>query len=107
MNSITDLLDLEDSEIIIKDIQIHGQTKTLFLETTPIVHFCPICGYRMHSRGVKSRKIKHPILQDNYSLILILKQRRWRCSNRNAGMTQANHSSLSTGNAELPMLRIC
>ena len=35
----------------------------------------------MHSRGVKSRKIKHPILQDNYSLILILKQRRWRCSN--------------------------
>ena len=81
MNSITDLLDLEDSEIIIKDIQIHGQTKTLFLETPPIVHFCPICGYRMHSRGVKSRKIKHPILQDNYSLILILKQRRWRCSN--------------------------
>ena len=81
MNSITDLLDLEDSEIIIKDIQIHGQTKTLFLETPPIAHFCPICGYRMHSRGVKSRKIKHPILQDNYSLILILKQRRWRCSN--------------------------
>ena len=35
----------------------------------------------MPSRGVKSRKIKHPILQDNYSLILILKQRRWRCSN--------------------------
>lgn len=35
----------------------------------------------MHSRGVRSRKIKHPILQDNYSLILILKQRRWRCSN--------------------------
>ena len=29
MNSITDLLDLEDSEIIIKDIQIHGQTKIL------------------------------------------------------------------------------
>ena len=33
MNSITDLLDLEDSEIIIKDIQIHGQTKTLFADT--------------------------------------------------------------------------
>lgn len=48
MNSITDLLDLEYSEIIIKDIQIHGQTKTLFLETPPIAHFCPICGYRMH-----------------------------------------------------------
>ena len=33
MNSITDLLDLEDSEIIIKDIQIHGQTKTRVCET--------------------------------------------------------------------------
>jgi transposase len=35
----------------------------------------------MHSRGVKKRTIHHPILQDNYSLILILKQRRWRCTN--------------------------
>lgn len=29
----------------------------------------------------KEKKINHPILQDNYSLILILKQRRWRCTN--------------------------
>lgn len=35
----------------------------------------------MHSRGVKKRTINHPILQDGYSLILLLKQRRWRCSN--------------------------
>jgi len=81
MNSITDLLDLEDADIIISDIQIQGQTKTLILETPPKAHFCPMCGYRMHSRGVKNRKINHPILQDNYFLVLILKQRRWRCSN--------------------------
>ena len=81
MNSITDLLDLEDTDIIITDIQIQGQTKTLTLETPPLARYCPICGFRMHSRGVKKRKINHPILQDNYSLILILKQRRWRCSN--------------------------
>ena len=31
MNSITKLLDLEDSEIIITDIKIQGQTKTLTL----------------------------------------------------------------------------
>ncbi len=30
----------------------------------------------MHSCGIKNRTINHPILQDNYSLILILKQRR-------------------------------
>lgn len=81
MNSITDLLDLEDTDIIITDIQIQGQTKTLTLETPPLARYCPICGFRMHSRGVKKRKINHPILQDSYSLILILKQRRWRCSN--------------------------
>ncbi len=34
MNSITDLLDLEDSDIIISDISIQGQTKTITLETT-------------------------------------------------------------------------
>ena len=81
MNSITDLLDLEDNDIIISDIQIQGQTKTITLETPPVAHFCPSCGYRMHSRGIKKRTINHPILQDNYSLILILKQRRWRCTN--------------------------
>lgn len=81
MNNITDLLDLEDTDVIISDIRIQGQTKTITLETLPTAHFCPSCGYRMHSRGIKKRTINHPILQDNYSLILILKQRRWRCTN--------------------------
>lgn len=81
MNSITDLLDLEDSDIVISDISIQGTNKTLTLETRPVPHFCPSCGFRMHSRGVKQRTINHPILQDNYSLTLVLKQRRWRCTN--------------------------
>ena len=81
MNSITNLLDLEDTDIEITDIQIHGQTKTLTLSTPPVPHFCPSCGFRMYSRGIKKRTINHPILQDNYSLVLILKQRRWRCTN--------------------------
>ena len=81
MNSITDLLDLEDSEIIVDDIQIQDQTKTIVLSTVPIAHFCPSCGFKMHSRGIKVRTINHPILQDGYSLVLVLKQRRWRCTN--------------------------
>ncbi len=81
MNSITDLLDLEDGEVSITDIQIQGRTKILTVETPPVAHYCPNCGYRMYSRGVKERKVNHPILQDNYSLIIILKQRRWRCTN--------------------------
>ena len=81
MNRITDLLDLKDANVIISDIQIQDRTKTIFLKTPPTAHFCPSCGFRMHSRGIKNRTITHPILQDNYSLILILKQRRWRCTN--------------------------
>lgn len=81
MNSITELLDLEDLDIIISDITIQGTTKTLTLETKPSAHFCPSCGFKMHSRGIKKRVIKHPILQDTYELVLILKQRRWKCTN--------------------------
>lgn len=85
MNSITELLNLEDSEIVISDISIQGTKKTLTLETHASVHFCPSCGFRMHSRGIKKRTISHPILQDNYELVLILKQRRWRCTNIDCG----------------------
>ena len=81
MNSITELLNLEDSDIYISNICIEGTTKTLTLETKLYAHYCPSCGYRMYSRGVKKRTIKHPILQDNYELLLILKQRRWMCTN--------------------------
>ena len=38
MNSITNLLDLEDTDIEITDIQIQGQTKTLTLSTSPVPH---------------------------------------------------------------------
>ena len=81
MNSITELLNLEDSDIFISDITIQGTTKFLTLETRLYSHFCPSCGFKMHSKGIKKRTIKHPILQDNYELILILKQRRWKCTN--------------------------
>ena len=33
MNSITDLLDLEDNDVIISNIDVQGQTKVLTLET--------------------------------------------------------------------------
>ncbi len=81
MNSITELLDLEDSDVFISDINIVESKKYLTLETHPRIHFCPVCGFRMHSRGTKIRTINHPVLQDSYELILKLKQRRWRCTN--------------------------
>lgn len=87
MNSITDFLDLEDSNIIVSDISISEMTKTIILETNPSPHFCPVCQSRMHSKGIKQRKIMHPILQDNYQVILLLKQRRWKCTNPQCSYT--------------------
>ena len=85
MNSITELLDLEDVDISITDIRIEGRKKYLSLETKLEAHFCPCCGFKMYSRGIKRRKISHPVLQDGYELILVLKQRRWRCTNPDCG----------------------
>lgn len=87
MNSITELLDLEDTNIIITDTRIEGTRKTIVLETVPEACYCPSCSFRMHSRGIKKRNISHPILQDGYELTLILKQRRWRCTNPDCGYT--------------------
>lgn len=81
MDDIIKLLDLEDSNIFISNTQIIDRCKILTLETYPEVHFCPICGFRMHSHGTRTRTINHPILQDGYALKLKLKQRRWRCTN--------------------------
>ena len=74
MNSITDILDLEDSDIHVSNIQVEGTQKLITLEYKLTSHFCPSCGFRMHSRGIKTRSIRHPILQDGYELILLLRQ---------------------------------
>lgn len=82
MNSIIKLLDLEDTEIFVSDVKVEGTQKLITLETKVSPHYCPCCGFRMYSRGIKTRKISHPILQDGYALWLYLKQRRWRCNNK-------------------------
>lgn len=83
------LLDLEDEAVEVTDITIKDHHKIVTIETKPTVHFCPMCGHRMYSRGTKKRTINHPILQDTYALTLILKQRRWMCSNEECGYNVA------------------
>jgi len=82
---ILTLLDLEDEKVVISDIIEEDHHKYVTIETKPEAHYCPVCGYRMYSRGIKTRTVNHPILQDTYSLSLILKQRRWKCSNPDCG----------------------
>lgn len=81
MNDILQLLDLGDENIKIVDVNIDGDVKAITVEKRLEEHFCPMCGFKMHSRGIKTRTARHQILQDGYKLVLKVKQRRWRCSN--------------------------
>lgn len=81
MNHITDLLNLEDSSIIVTDVSIKDMTKFISLDIPVTPHFCPLCNFRMHSKGIFQRSITHPVLQDGYQLVLLLRQRRWKCTN--------------------------
>lgn len=87
MNSIIDLLDLEDPNVSVTDIITEGNVKTVVLESKPAHHYCPECGFRMYSKGIHKRIINHPMLQDVYSLRILLKQRRWKCTNPSCGFT--------------------
>ncbi len=57
MNNITDLLDLEDNDATITNITIEESTKLITLKTSTKQSFCPVCGFRMHSRGIRTRKV--------------------------------------------------
>lgn len=80
-NDIIDLLDLKDSDVEIKSVTLHGNVKEITLEKKNTAHYCPICGFKMHSLGIYTRKVNHPILQDGFTIRLLVRQRRWRCSN--------------------------
>lgn len=80
MNDIINLLGLEDETVKVIDISISDATKTITLEKQLCDHYCPSCGCRMYSRGVKTRTVNHPVFQDGHKTILKLRQRRWRCS---------------------------
>ena len=56
MNRITELLDLEDSEIIVSDIHIKGIRKTLILEAPPAIHFCPQCCFLFPNAFTRDQK---------------------------------------------------
>ena len=81
INFITDFLNLKDSDIEIISTSTHNNIKEITLEKRIQPHYCPLCEFKMHSLGIYTRKVNHPILQDGFVVRLIIRQRRWRCSN--------------------------
>ena len=78
---ITELLNLTDEDSKLVDFHIEGNTKFITIEKNYKSLTCPICGSRLHSKGLFTRKPNNPILQDGYNLFITLKGRRWECSN--------------------------
>lgn len=81
MNNITEILDIKESGIKVLAVRETTSTRTVTLEKELTYHQCPVCGCRMYSKGIYTRHVNHPIMQDGLRLILEIKQRKWQCSN--------------------------
>lgn len=81
MDNIIKFLNLEDSDVELVDQRIKDKKRIITIQKKLLPHFCPICSYRMHSKGIYPRTINHPIMQDDLQLVLIVNQRRWQCTN--------------------------
>jgi len=91
---ITDLLQLKDSGDL-KTTILPSDSSTIVIEVErPLeAKFCPFCGYRMYSKGIYTRTVKHPLLQDGRLLTLRLKQRKWKCDNDLCGYFETDKFS--------------
>lgn len=81
-NFITEIMNLKDLDAfdIIHLPSDDGQI-ILQIEHKPTVKTCPLCGFRMHSKGIYTRTVRHPLLVDNRIFTFKLRQRKWLCQN--------------------------
>lgn len=82
-NYIAQLLDVIDEDSQVTDFKVEGNIKYVTI-TKNLRHdlVCPLCGSKLKSKGKFSRHPKHQVLQDGYTLKLIVIGRRWICSNK-------------------------
>ena len=69
----------DDGTFSITNVEIVGSDKFIHIEKYLKPTLCPSCNARMHSKGIYTRKINHPISQDSMNIYLIVHQRRWLC----------------------------
>ena len=80
-NDIIKLLGIKDTGIRVLKISDTKSSHIVTIEKALTLHYCPVCGMRMYSKGVYIRKVNHPVMQDGRSVILEIHQRRWQCTN--------------------------
>ena len=81
MDNIIKFLNFEDEGLEEVSQTVKDGRRILTIQKKPTPHFCPVCSYRMHSKGISKRTINHPVMQDGLQLILKVNQRRWQCTN--------------------------
>lgn len=99
-----DFIDIEsDGSLVVEEVSSDGINKNIVISRRLEPVFCPECGHRMHSKGLYSRTVNHPVLQDQSKIKLIVKQRRWNCPHCNKYMNEefpflqryAHHSNVT------------
>lgn len=80
-NNIIEILDIKDTGIKILSVKETNTTRTVTIEKELSIHYCDLCGCRMHVKDIYRRHVNHPIMQDGLNLVLIINQRRWKCTN--------------------------
>ena len=69
----------DDGTYSITNVEFIGPDKFIHIEKYLKPTFCPACNARMHSKGIYTRKVNHPITQDSMNIYLFVHQRRWIC----------------------------
>jgi len=81
----TKLLGIEDDSIRILSVKTHDKFKDIFIERLYEPQYCPFCHFRMYPKGIRQRTVNHPVMQDGFALRIIIKQRRFKCQNKDCG----------------------
>lgn len=62
----------DDGSISIDNVELIDDLKYVHISKPAIPTYCSHCSCRMHSKGIYTRQIKHPVLQDLPALYLSL-----------------------------------
>jgi len=92
-NDIIKLLDFEDANIEVQGLVSQSGKRILTLRKKALTNYCPVCSHIMHSRGIYTRTVNHPVMQDGKQLVIRLNQRRYKCTNPVCGRTQNDEFS--------------
>ena len=73
-NDIIKLLGIKEAGIHVLKVSDTKTSHIVTIEKELTSHYCPICGMRMYSKGVYTRRVNHPVMQDGLQLVIIVNQ---------------------------------